>query len=171
LYQLAAQAKTKDQGAQLFDVWPMILDRLLPAARTERKGRYVYSGDIDDLDAALLPIPNEPLSRPPVAQLTPLGRWARAFPSSPQLLDRLIKALAAYGLALYPGIVSFVLNVAGDDYERISRHSSLVVPWMRLLLLGEVQVTDGDRVKLTKFLDQMAKRDANALQLQRDLEA
>lgn len=177
LYQLAAQAKTKEQGVHLFDVWPKILDRLLPAARTERKGRYVYSGDTDNLDAALLPIPGttEKISWPPVALLTALGRWGRAFPSSPQLLDRLIKALVAYGLALQPDIVGFVLNVAGDNYEHISRHSNLVIPWMRLMLLGQVQVTDSDRAKLIakliKFLDQMAKRDANALQLQHDLEA
>lgn len=171
LYQLAAQAKTKEQGVQLFAVWPTILDKLLPAARAERKGRNVYPEDIDDLDAALLPILPEPFNRLPVTQLTHLGRWGRAFPSSPQLLDRLIKALAAYGLALHPDIISLVLNVAGDDYERISRHSVWLVAWIRLMLLGEVQLSDSDRMQLTKFLDQMAKYDANALQLQRDLEA
>ena len=172
LYQLAAQAKIKEQGIQLFEVWPTILDRLLPAARAGHKGRYVYSGDTDDLDAALLPIPSnaEQVIWPHGALIAVFGRWVRAFPSSPQLLNRLIKALFAYGLALYPNIVSFVLNVAGDDYERISRHSSLMVSWMRLMLLGEVQVTDDDRAKLIKFLDQIAKHDANGLQLQRDLE-
>ena len=172
LYQLAAQAKTKEQGVQLFDVWPMILDRLLPAARTQHKrGKYVSSRDTDELDAALLPVPTESSNWPPVAQGTALGRWGRSFPSSPQLLDRLITALAAYGLALQPGIAGFVLNVAGDNYEHISLHSTLVVPWMRLMLLGQAQVTDGDRAKLINFLDQMAKFDANALQLQRNLEA
>lgn len=172
LYQLAAQAKTTEQGVQLFNVWPAILDRLLPTARADRKGTYVYSEDIDDLNAALLPIPGatEQVSWPHVALFTALVHWGRAFPSSPQLLDRLIKALGAYGLIRQPDTISFVLNVAGDDYERISRRSSLVVPWMRVMLLGEVQVTDGDRVKLTKFLDQMTRHNTRALQLQRELE-
>jgi hypothetical protein len=171
LYQLAAQAKTKEQRYQFLGVWPMILDRLLPAARTGCKGRYVYSGDIDNLNASLLPILAEPLKQLPVVKPTLLERWVRAFPASPQLLDRLIKALVAYGLVLHPDSISFVLNVAGDDYERISRNSSLVVPWIRVLLFGDGQVTDSSRMQLIKFLDQLAKRNSHALKLQRDLEA
>lgn len=102
---------------------------------------------------------------------TALGRWGSAFPSSPQLLERLIGALGAYSLIRYPDSISFVLSTAEDHYERLNQHSSLVVPWMRLMVLSEVQVAHSDRAKLIQFLDQLAKHDVNALQLQRDLEA
>jgi hypothetical protein len=174
LYRLAEKATGPDTGKRLLEIWPKILERLLPIPRAEKveKTRMrVSSRDTDELDRALLPIPNGKVNWPPEPLFIALGRWGNAFRASPRLLDRLIKALATFGIGLQPEVTSFVLNVAGEDYERVLRNSALIIPWMRLILLGDKPISDADRTKLIQFLDKLARTgDTDALELQRELE-
>lgn len=174
LYQLAEQAKTKEQGQRLFELWPDILDQLLPTARTVTKNgkRRVSSRDTEELDKALLPMPTKNASWPPDLLLDALGRWGRAFKDRPQYLERLLKSLAVFGLALHPSIVPFVLTVAGDNYERIERHASvLVVAWAQLIF-DKDDLPPENRAKLVNLIDNLARLgNTEALELQRNLES
>lgn len=174
LYQLAEQAKTKEQGQRLFELWPAILNKLLPATRSTSKDgkRRVFSRDTEELDKALLPMPPKDASWPPEPMLDALGRWGRAFKDRPQYLERLLKSLAAFGLALYPDVVPFVLNVAGDNYERIERHASiLVVAWSQLMF-DRGNLSAENRAKLVNLIDNLARLgNTEALELQRNLES
>lgn len=173
LYQLAEQAKTKEQGQRLFELWPGILDKLLPASRpTSKDGkRRPFFRDTEELDKALLLMPTKDAGWPPEPLFIALGRWGQAYKARPQYLGRLLKVLAACGLALYSDIVPFVLNVAGTDYERIQRHASvLMVAWAKLLF-ERGNLTDDNRTKLLGLVDNLARLgDTDALELQRDLE-
>lgn len=174
LYRLAEQAKSKEQGQRLFEVWPILLDRLLPVNRASSADskRRTFSRDTDELDKSLLPTPSKGAVWPPELMISVLGRWGQTFTSRPDYLERLLGVMAAYGLALYPVIIPFVLNVAGSDYERIARSSStLMVMWVKLLL-EKSNLTDVDRTKLVSFIDNLARLgDADALELQRNLES
>lgn len=174
LYQLAEQAKTKEQGQRLFELWPGILDQLLPSSRSTSKDgkRRAFSRDTEELDKALLPMPAKDASWPPEPMLDALGRWGRAFKDRPQYIERLLKSLAAFGLALYPDVVPFVLNVAGSNYERIERHASLLVVAWAQLMFDRDSLTAENRAKLTNLIDNLARLGNNeALELQRNLES
>jgi hypothetical protein len=173
LYQLAAQAKTELEGARLFELWPIIMGKLLPNSRattSSDRQRTPYR-NTEELDKALLPLPSKGATWPPIATLTALRAWGHAYPSSPRLIDHLLMAMSSYGVALMSEATGFVLHVAGTDYERILRSSAIIVGWMRLILLGETKLNEIDRAKLVQFLDNLARiGDADALELQRDIE-
>jgi hypothetical protein len=174
LYQLAAQAATKAYGQRLFELWPNILDRLLPAGRAALKDnkKRTFSRDTDELDKALLPMPPKGADWQPKPAFRALIRWAYAFPSHPQYIERLLTIIAAYGLILWPDMIPLVLKVAGSDYARIVRSSStFMVVWARLVL-EKTNATDVKRTGLIAFIDSLARYgDTDALELQRDLEA
>lgn len=174
LYQLAEQAKTKEQGQKLFELWPDILDKLLPASRPTGKDgrRRPFFRDTEELDKALLLMPTKDAGWPPEPLFTALGRWGQAYKAQPQYLERLLKVLAGCGLALYPDIVPFVLKVAGTDYERIERYASvLMVAWAKFLFDRD-NLTGDNRAKLVSLIDNLARLgDTDALELQRDLES
>jgi hypothetical protein len=172
---LAEQATSREQGQRLFAVWPTILDRLLPGARHvvgPGEKRPSWHATVD-LDMALLPKRPDAAPWPPQPWVAGLvARWMDAFAPSPRLCDRLIGCLISFGQAITTYGVGLILQMLGNDANRILSDSQYVTYWLRLVLLERPEGLDTHRPALRELLDDLAvKGSANAIQIQRELEA
>ncbi len=171
---LADRAISPEQSTRLFDVWPTVLDRLLPGARhvpapgEERS----YWRDEADLDKALLP------KRPKVAPwpleewVRGLVRWMEAFAPRPSLADRLMQCLGAFGHAISAEGVGLILRTLGDNPARMLQESRYVTGWLHLVLVEHPEGLEAHRPALRQLLDDLAAQGStHATEIQRELEA
>jgi hypothetical protein len=172
---LITRAVDTATAARLHDVWPSVLDHLLPAARNlapsdGNRDREPYHRDVEDLDAALLPIPTQGSGWPVERTLEVSVPWFAAFQGAPHVADRAIEFIARIlGLRSDLG-TELILSVLGNNINSIRRSSRLVVAWLKVLLSNPPPgaATAGART----LLDQLAAGgDENALGLQQELEA
>lgn len=171
---LADRAISAEQAQRLFDIWPTILDRLLPGARyvpgpdDERS----YWRDKADLDKALLPKRPDLAQWPGPAWGQILRRWMDAYAPRPSLCDRLTLCLGSFGHAISEGGVGLILRMLCDDHAQILRDSHYVMGWLRLVLIERPHGLEVHRPVLRQLVDDLAARGSTeATQIQRELEA
>jgi len=173
LIALANAATTPERAAVLHDIWPEIFDALLPEARSlDRNGdRRPYHGDVDELDAVLLPMPPAGSAWPLDRTALLFWRWVGAFRGAAHVVDRCIEFLMRCGWLISPNATGAVLIVLGDHIESISRESRLVVPWLDVAL-RRPEAAGEHATRVRTLLDRLAAfGDEGALRLQRTLEA
>ena len=176
LRQLAIGVETPEQAMTVNDLWPQLLDILLPQARVPAtKGvvdRRPNHRDLEELDRALLFAPEQDNVEWPWRQTFELlVRWVAAFSGAPHVADRLIMVLARSGLLTRPEGTQLALAVLGTDAKRITRESSLVVAWLRFVLVEHPEAFQ-DRHPVRLLLDNLAALgDEAALALQQQIEA
>jgi hypothetical protein len=172
---LTARAVDEATIARLHDVWPRVLDRLLPGARNlePRDGdrdRDPYHHDVEELDCALLLVPPDDGTWH-VEETFRLGcRWLAAYQGSPHVADRAIIFLGRIlGLANDLAI-QLVLDVLGDNIEWIRRSSRYVMVWLQAVLSDAPPGEQAARAR--RLLDRLAASgDSAALTVQQQLEA
>ena len=171
---LSSLAGSPEQGKRLFEVWPTILDRLLPG------GRHIPGPDDEpphrrdevDLDRALLPKRPGTAPWPPERFGQVLLRWMEAFAPRPDLCDRLMECLAPFGHAVSPTGVGLLLRMLGGDVGRILRDSTYVTGWLRIVLVERPDGLEMHQAALRQLVDDLAARGSTpAIQIQRELEA
>lgn len=172
---LAAGATTPERAEVLFDVWPEILDTLLPGTRklddSEEDRPRPYPRDVHELDAALLPIPPQGSIWPAERAGPLLRRWLEAFPGRPHVADRLMTFLAAFGWLLDPNGTQAVLYVLGDYVRWITHDSNFVIAWLDIVLRRMPSAAGEHAVAARSLLDRLAAEgNEGALRLQRELE-
>jgi hypothetical protein len=167
LHQLQHAATDAERAVQLHAVWPMILDALLPNARTTDDD--AYYGDIEELDQALLLLPEPEVDYWPWPQTISLAiRWRDAYPQHAELADRAILfALRLFGAS--EDAARFVLPLlAGADPHRMRSSSRCAVSFLKLIL--ERDVSAPVAAQLRSVLDGLAQiGDEQALDVQREL--
>ncbi len=171
---MTSLAVTPERTAAFHQVWPGILDALLPA---HRQLHPVNDQDADDLDIelldeALLPLP--PYDAPwPTDQTAGLvSRWVAAYPDTPHLAPRLIHVLLRLGWLDSPQVIPGVLSVLGTDIQAIRRRQSWVVAWLRLVLKDPPEAAGTYKDQAQAILDGLATAGVDsALRLQREMEA
>jgi hypothetical protein len=90
LQQLQHAATDATRAAQPHVVWPTILDALLPDARTIDDD--TYYGDIEELDQALLLVPEPGVDYWPWRETMRLAlRWRDAYPSHAELAAQTVR--------------------------------------------------------------------------------
>jgi hypothetical protein len=134
---LAERATDEPSVLRLFEIWPLILDRLLPENRNldpadGDRDRYPYHRSVEELDAALLLIlpADQPL---PAVTSDAWARWLKAFEKAPHVADRAITLLAQIGLLSTEQGITMILSVLGDDLRRL-RDSRMLYAWIELVL-------------------------------------
>ncbi|MBN9747898.1 hypothetical protein DMP23_43595 [Amycolatopsis sp. A1MSW2902] len=173
LTKLAEIATTVERAEVVFSThWPVVFDHLLPANRDLREQpdppRTHY---VQNLDRALLPIPDAGRPWPSESLLAILDRWVQAFEDHPRLADHVIIALSRYDKLRQPVGTGIVLRVLGDDIARISRQSKLASTWLHLALLVDKAASEGHQERLLSLLDRLAQTgDSTAIEVQRELE-
>jgi len=173
---LADRADDPDRVQRLHEVWPQVLDRLLPEhrslagiPRSNRRSHEAYSRDVDELDDALLLLPPKDANDWPLEETLKLGaRWVAAYQGRADRVDRTILfALRILGVSDLS--VSVILAVAGDNVAALQRESRYLVPFLGLALKDPG--TSGESGLLRILLDRLAANGHEAaLQLQQDLE-
>ncbi|WP_203808710.1 hypothetical protein, partial [Actinoplanes couchii] len=171
---LADRAISPEQAQRLFEIWPTILDHLLPGARhvsgpDDKRPRW---RDMVELDKALLP------KRPDAAPWSGLAfgkilqRWMDAYAPQPSLCERLTLCLASFGHMISPEGVGLILRMLGDEPARILRDSQYAIGWLHLVLVERPHGLDAHRAVLRQLVDDLAARGSlEAIQVQRELEA
>lgn len=169
---LALQAVSTTQGQRSFEVWPRLLDQLLPAARSAREAsrRSRQEASRRKLDEALLPIPQSGASWPPDEYARVIDRWVTASEPSPDLVDRLLLCLAANALERTPQAMGLVLRMIGPDGSRILGRSQYVETWLRDVVREEHEPGSLRRA-LLQLVDNLARRGSSvAILVQKELE-
>jgi hypothetical protein len=173
---LPEEATDADSASRLHSIWTQVLDRLLPSARNldgmEAGGRKrPYHRDVDELDRALLLVPEKDVNYWPWAQTVTLSlRWLKEFKGRPDMADRAI----TYSGRLF-GLPSELcaqisLDVLGTNFEWIKRDSSLAAPFLQITLRAEL--SENIRGKARGIIDGLAAiGDEFALEVQRSLES
>lgn len=172
---LIARAVDDVTVARLHDVWPRVLDRLLPDVRNlePRDGdrdRQPYHRHVEELDCALLLVPPDDSSWP-IEETFRLGaRWLAAYQGTPHVADRAIVFVGrTLGLANHLAI-HFILTVLGDNIEWIRRSSQYVMAWLQAVLSNAPPGEPTARAR--RLLDRLAAAgDERALAVQQQLEA
>lgn len=172
---LVARALDDATVARLHEVWPRVLDCLLPDVRNlePRDGdrdREPYHRHVEELDSALLLVPPDD-ARWPVEDTFRLGaRWLAAYQATPHVADRAIVFVGrTLGLANDVAI-HLVLTVLGDNIEAIRRSSQYVMAWLQAVLSNPPPGEPTARAR--RLLDRLAAAgDDWALAVQRQLEA
>jgi hypothetical protein len=149
-------------------MWPLILDALLPNARTTDDD--AYHGDIEELDQALLPLPEPGVDYWPWPQTVSLAsRWRDAYPRHSELADRAILfALKLFDVSDDAARSVLPLLVGADP--RWTRSSSRhAVSFLKLPL--ESDISESVAGQLRSVLDGLAQvGDEQPLEVQRGLE-
>lgn len=167
-------ATTPERTDACHDLWPQILDTLLPAHRTFGPVDGALSDDLDvqRLDEALLPLP--PLEAPwPTGHTADLlWKWVRAYAGTPRLVGRLLRVLVRNDWLAEPGAIAAVLIVLGTDLAEITRRSGEVVSWLKFVLTRRPDAIGEHRAAIQSLLDRLAAAGSEAaVILQRELEA
>lgn len=173
---LADRAVRSDLLVRLHELWPAVLDRLLPEHRSiggipheGRRPHEAFPSDIDELDDALLLTPPMEATTWPVEAALALGkRWVEAFLGRADRIDRVV-LFASRLLGVNRDSAELVVAVAGDDVRTLSRSSRYLVTYLKLSLKDvEVHPLTG---QLRVLLDRLAAAgNEAALRLQQDLE-
>ena len=174
LRELAARADTEARGVAVHNLWPHLLDQLLPASRDlsgPDGAGHPYWRSVVELDRALLLAPTG-IPPWPWDRFWPLlGRWIAAYVRQPQVADRLMTVLASVGALYYPQGTAWVLSVLGNDAELITRESALAAHWLRGVFLEHPDAA-ADLQVLHVLLDELAMAGSQvAFALQQQLEA
>jgi hypothetical protein len=175
LEQLILRAVDEAAVARLHEVWPALLDRLLPGARNlaapaGNRDREPYPSHVEDLDRTLLLVPPRGANWP-LEDTVRLGiRWFGAYPATPHVADKAIKFVArTVGVRRDLG-VQMVLAVLGGDVQKMRRSSRLTVPWLQAVLSDPPPGQAATQART--LLDRLAATgDAAALAAQQGLEA
>jgi hypothetical protein len=170
---LASRANTSERVTALHELWPTILDRLLPVGRAGSGSgeRRAWHGDFEELDRLLLPSPAEDTLWPPESTAQITRRWVTAFTSAPHVVDRLITVTALFGWLPSPTCTEWVLSVLGEDFDSIRRESGVVVQWLRFVLVDHPEAASSPRA-VRAVLDGLVDAGrGDALVLQHQLEA
>jgi hypothetical protein len=173
---LADRADDPDRVRRLHDLWPQVLDRLLPDRRSlagipgpNRRPHEAYSRDVEELDDALLLLPPTHANDWPLEDTLKLGaRWVAAYQDRADRVDRTI-LFASRILGLSDLSVSVVLGVAGENVAALQRESRYLVPFLGLALKEPGASAGSGQLRI--LLDRLAANGHEAaLQLQQDLE-
>ncbi len=176
LQSLVARAVDDATVARLHDVWPRVLDRLLPDVRNleprddRGRGRQPSHRLVEKLDCALLLVPPDGGGWP-VEETFRLGaRWLAAYQGTPHVADRAIVFVGrTLGLANDLAI-HLILTVLGDNIEWIRRSSQYVMAWLQGVLSNPPPGEPTARAR--RLLDRLAATgDDRALAIQQHLEA
>jgi hypothetical protein len=185
LSRLSAGATTPERAIIVHDLWPTLMDRLLPASRDlrlpedtggawhARDRQEPHSTDVEELDRALLLSPPEGLacSWPWDRTSALVIRWVDALRSQPHVADRLIDVLIRLGWLRSPAATQMILTVLGNDVEAIERGCRMVTAWLRLVLLQAPEAVQ-DKLPVRTLLDRLAvSGNEDALALQQQLES
>jgi hypothetical protein len=171
---MAALAVTPERTAAFHQVWPGILDALLPAGHQLRlvDGRRASDLDVEMLDEALLPLPPDGAPWPTDQTAGLVMRWVAAYPDTPHLAPRLINVLNRLGWLASPQVTPVVLSVLGTRIQAIRRRSALVVAWLQLVLKDRPAAAGAYKSQVQAILDGLAADGVeSALRLQREMEA
>jgi hypothetical protein len=175
LQQLASQADTPERATTVHNLWPRVLDALLPQARPREpsgtKERHPHHRDVEELDRALLLAPEGDVVWPWERTLELLVRWTTAFQGRPHVADRLIEVLSRLGYLGEPAATRLILLVLGTDGRRVARESRLGVAWLKFVLVEHPEAV-GDKYPVRRLLDDLAAQgEEAALALQQQIEA
>lgn len=169
---LAERATDEPSTLRLFEIWPLILDRLLPANRDldpadGDRDRYPNHRSVAELDAALLLV--IPADQPaPEMRSDAWPRWFKAFRGTPHVADRAMTLLGQIGLLFTDTGTTMVLDVLGDDLRRL-RDSRMLYAWIERTLTRSVDGPATEQVR--HLLDRLAANgDDEALAIQTKLE-
>jgi hypothetical protein len=174
LIAMTSLAVTPERTTAFHQVWPGILDALLPAGRQLQPVNGDEAGDLDIelLDDALLPLPPDDAPWPTDQTAGLVARWVAAYPDTPHLAKRLIKVLIRFGWLASPQATPAVLSVIGTDIQAIKRRSSWVVAWLRLVLKDRTEAAGVYKNHAQAILDGLAAVGVEAaIRLQREMEA
>ncbi|MCW6003770.1 hypothetical protein K1W54_04135 [Micromonospora sp. CPCC 205371] len=176
LSMLPERALTPPRVERLHKIWPKLLDRLLPQARSlsrgpGRRGQQPHYEDVQRLDRALLLLPPANANQWPLKETVQLaGRWLRTYQSSPHVADRALEFLGRTGLMRTDTGIELYLGVLGDDITSIRRQSRYVMAWLEIVLTDLPGGSAASRART--LLDRLAAAgDDHALSLQQQLEA
>jgi hypothetical protein len=175
LQKLASGADAGAKAILLHDLWPIILDRLLPDNRNliayGDGNRRPHYQDVRALDRVLLLTPDGAVDWPWERTIALWRRWVTAYESHPHLADRLVDTLNRAGLLADPVATDWVLLVLGTDAAAIDRGSNKVVAWIRYVLVDHPEAVS-DRRRPVDILDGLVRRgDAKAIALQQEIES
>jgi hypothetical protein len=170
---IAESATSGERVGALEDLWPSLMDALLPESRqiVAVADSRPHQEDLKALDAALLPLPPDGSPWPTEQTKVIVWRWVHAYEDCPHLADRLIKVLGRGGWLSEPEATRAVLLVLGTDPARIKAGSGSAVAWLRYVFANP-PATGGHRGALQQILDDLLTVGLRrALILQSELEA
>jgi hypothetical protein len=151
LLQQLQHAVTDAEGAiELHAVWPLILDALLPNVRTRDDD--AYHGDIEELNQALLPLPEPDVDYWPWQQTISLAiRWRDAYRKHAELADRAILfALRLFGAT--ENAAQFVLPLfAGADSHWVRSSSRDAVSFLKLMLESDISQSVAGQLRTSRY--------------------
>jgi hypothetical protein len=155
---MTSLAVTPERAAVFHQVWPGILDALLPAGRQLQpvNGEEATDMEIELLDEALLPLPPDGAPWPTDQTAALVGRWVAAYRDTPHLAARLINVLLRFGWLASPQATPAVLLVLGSDIQTIKRRGGIVVAWLRFVLKDRPEVAGDYRGQAQAILDGLA---------------
>jgi hypothetical protein len=172
---LPARAVDTASAARLHQVWPRILDRLLPEARDLKprdgdRDREPYHRDVEELDAALLLVPPDGADWPLEETFRLGARWLAAYQATPHVADRAIVFVGKMMGLRDDLAIQIILNVLGEDIEMIRRSSQYTMAWLQVVLSDPPAGAAAGKART--LLDRLAAAgDNGALSVQQQLEA